>query len=228
MNMCERCFQTIHSARTHFTHIAFDPWYQPTLGPTCGCKHLVETKTLRNKARRSTGFYCGPTVESSLSVFICAWPVLSAALLCPAKRQTHCRPPVPFHARAEMLSDIRHGKWASAASRVKRSRLDHPGQIKQPFHVWSACSPKDKSHWVLSLNSGPMFPLRCRCNFLAWLLWLLHTGGKMICYRWIVIKFATNTSVVPLKLHYMRRRYDGLQNRAWQFNIIIYGLWVVP
>ena len=71
--------------------------------------------------------------------------------------------------------------------------------------VETQSSPKDKSHWVLSLNSGPMFPLRCRCNFLAWLLWLLHTGGKLICYQRIVIKFTANTSVVLLELWYVMR-----------------------
>ena len=147
----------------------------------------------------------GPQRNPCYQCLSVPWPVPSATLVCSAKRQTHSRPPVPFCVRAEILSDIRHGKWASAASRVKRLRLDHPGQIKQPFHVWSACSPKDKSHWVLSLNSGPMFPLRCRCNFLAWLLWLLHTGGKLICYQRIVIKFTANTSVVLLELWYVMR-----------------------
>ena len=180
--------------------------------PPVDANTLLKAKDKREtKQGAPQGSIIGPQWNPCYQCLSVPWPVPSATLVCSAKRQTHSRPPVPFCARAEILSDIRHGKWASAASRVKRSRLDHPGQIKQPFHVWSACSPKDKSHWVLSLNSGPMFPLRCRCNFLAWLLWLLHTGGKLICYQRIVIKFTANTSVVLLELRYViRRRCYGL------------------
>lgn len=199
----------LHSwLQTHFTHNVFDPRFPTDAGPRR--RRAVANSLLLNpkhcqrpEARRSTWFYYGSTQWNPCYQCLSAAPALFPLLLScaqPSGRHTP-GPPCPFSMREQrccLTSDM--GSEPRAASRVKRSRLDHPGQIKRPFHVWSACSPKDKSHWVPSLNSGPMFPLRCRCNFLARLLWLLpRRREKWSAIGGLLSRFTTNTSVVPFE-----------------------------
>lgn len=125
----ECCFQIIQSARAQFAHVAFYPRSQPTSGPIWFCKHLVENKALRNKARHSTGFYCGPTVESPLSVFICALACSLCRSLVLGEAADTLQAPCPLP--CESRDAVWHQTWGSEPRRHQGQKgrgLTTPGR----------------------------------------------------------------------------------------------------
>ena len=109
------------SVYPQFTHILIDPRYQP--GPTCGCKHLVETQRLkRNKARCPTGFYYGPPAESLLSVFICALACSLRHARVLGQAADTLQAPCPF--LCESRDSVWHQTWEVSLGSIKGKKVE--------------------------------------------------------------------------------------------------------